>query len=438
MIRKGTAIFLVLTFFFSLALTIQPVKAADKVVYVVPLEKEVERGLASFLERAINEAEEAGAEAIIFNINTPGGAIDAARDIGQIFTNSEIKKIAFVNPNALSAGAYISLYADEIYMTPSASMGAAAVIDSAGNAADKKTISYWNSAMSSAAESSDRNPIFARAMADDTVEIPEEYGIVSNGFLTLSSSEARQVGYSEGTEENLDALLSELGYENAEIRNLEPSFLENLARFITNPIVVPILLSVASLGLIVELYSPGFGVAGMMGLTAMMLFFFGHLVAGLAGFEVLILFIIGIGLIIAEFFVPGGILGALGLVAIIASILLAGNSIVYMGIALAIALLVAVIGMVIMVKFLGKNLHLLKKIILSDSTSTESGYVSNVNRVELIGITGITRTPLRPSGTIVIGDERIDAVTEGGYIDKNKQVKVVKVEGSRIVVREID
>ncbi|MDG5470856.1 nodulation protein NfeD [Jeotgalibacillus sp. ET6] len=438
MIRKGTVIFLAAAFFLSLFLPFQPAQAADEVVYVVPLEKEVERGLASFLDRAITDAEEAGADAIIFDINTPGGAVNAAQEIARTLRETELKTVAFVNDDAISAGAFIALYAQEIYMTPDGKMGAAAVIDAAGNMADEKARSSWFSSMTNAAQSKEgRDVQIAQAMVDETIDLPE-YNAPEGRLLTLTDEQALEAGYSNGTVNDLEGVLSKIGLENAEVRSIEPSFLENVARFITNPIIVPILLSIASIGLVVELYSPGFGVAGIMGLSAMMMFFFGHLVAGLAGFEVLILFLIGIALIIAEFFVPGGILGILGLTAIVASILLSGDSVVYMGIALSIALLVAVIGMVVMVKFLGKNLHVLKRIILSDSTNTESGYVSNVNRLELIGKTGVTRTPLRPSGTIVIDDERIDAVTEGGYIDKEKQVKVVKVEGSRIVVREAE
>ncbi|AJD91506.1 membrane protein [Jeotgalibacillus malaysiensis] len=415
---------------------IQPADANGQKVYVAPVKKEVERGLAAFLERSIEEAEENNAEALILDINTPGGAVNAAEEIGEIMLDSEVDLIAYINPNALSAGSYIALYADEIYMSPSAKMGASAVITSAGGDADRKAQSAWLAAMINAAESSDRDPKFAEAMVDQSVEIP---GLVDEGeLLTFTPSTAEENNYSKGTYASLDELVAGLGFGDAELVSVEPTFTENLARFVTNPIVVPILLSMASLGLVLELYSPGFGIAGSLGLGALLLFFFGHLIAGLAGMEVLILFLIGIGLVIAEFFVPGGILGIAGLVAIIVSILLAGESIAFMGIALSVALLAAVIGMVIMVKFLGKNLHLLKKIILSDSTSTESGYVSNVNRHELIGQTGVTRTALRPSGTIIIDNERIDAVSEGGYINKDQQVLVVKVEGSRIVVREID
>ena len=174
-----------------------------------------------------------------------------------------------------------------------------------------------------------------------------------------------------------------------------------------------------------------------MGLISIGLFFFGHLVAGLAGYETLIIFVIGILLIIAEFFLPGGISGILGAAAIIFSIILAGGNIVQMSIAVLIALTVAIVGMVIIMKFFGKQMKALNKIILSDATTTEQGYVSNENRVDLIGKVAITMTALRPSGTIRIDNERIDAVSDGSFVAKDKQVTIIKVEGSRIVVREV-
>ncbi|MGD6804126.1 NfeD family protein [Rossellomorea vietnamensis] len=408
-----------------------------EIVFVIPIEKEVEKGLHAFLSRGIADAREAGADTIVFQIDTPGGLVDAAGNIAKLLDSTEIKTVAFVDNRALSAGAFIALHADEIYMVPNGTMGAAAVIDQAGNSADEKAQSYWLAAMRSAAETSGRDPKYALAMADKNVDLPE-VGAAKGELLTLDARTAESVEYSEGTVSNMDELLKEIGLEDAEVISVEETFAEKLARFITNPVVVPILLSLASLGLVIELYSPGFGVAGSIGLASLLLFFYGHLVAGLAGYETLILFLIGAGLIVAEFFLPGGIAGILGIGAIIGSILMAGGDVVAMGTSLLIAMAVAIIAMVVFVKVFGKKMKLFNKIILKDSTSTEGGYVSNVNRLELIGATGVTKTALRPSGTIVIEDERIDAVSEGGFIGQNKPVRVVKVEGSRTVVREIE
>ncbi|CAM5195883.1 NfeD-like partner-binding protein OS=Ureibacillus acetophenoni OX=614649 GN=SAMN05877842_102251 PE=4 SV=1 [Ureibacillus acetophenoni] len=149
------------------------------------------------------------------------------------------------------------------------------------------------------------------------------------------------------------------------------------------------------------------------------------------------MFIIGFALIIGELFIPGGIVGVIGAALVIISLLFAGESVVYMAYSILIAMFIAVIGMVIMMKFLGKNLHFFSKLVLRDATTTDEGYVSNENRYELIGKVGETLTPLRPSGTIQVDKERLDVVSEGSYINSNKKVEIIRVEGSRIVVREI-
>ncbi len=411
-----------------------PVSASE--VYRIPIKNEVEKGLYAFLQRAFEEAEEAGADVVILDIDTPGGFVDTAGDIAKLMDETPLTTIAFINSDALSAGAFIALHADKIYMVPSGRIGAAAVIDGAGNAAEDKAVSAWSAAMITAAESSNRDPEYALAMADKSVDLPE-YRAPDGKLLTLSANEAVKVGYSEGTVASFEELITKLDLSEATVTSLNETFAEKVARFVTNPIIVPILLSIASLGLIVELYSPGFGIAGTMGLTAIGLFFFGHMVAGLAGYESIIMFIIGVAFIIAELFLPGAIAGIIGLALIIGSILLAGGNVVHMGISVLIALVVAIVGMVIIVKFFGKNLKFFNKIILTDATDTEHGYVSNINRYELIGRMAVSMTPLRPSGTIMLDGERIDAVTEGGYIDSSKAVKIIKVEGSRTVVREV-
>ncbi len=432
------AIIFALMFFFVLAFIPANSAAGDgDHVFIAPIEKEVEKGLHAFLKRVIKTAENEGADAIIFEIDTPGGFVAAANEIAKLFSSTDVKLISYVNQQALSAGAYIALNTDEIYMTPGSTMGSAAVIDQAGNMADKKAQSYWIKAMKGAAEQNGRDPLYAMAMADEEIDLPE-YGAKKGEILTLTASQALEVGYSEGTVKNFEDLLEQAGFAGAKVTHMELTFFEKLARFITNPTVVTILLSVASLGLIVELYSPGFGVPGIMGLSALVLFFYGHLVAGLAGYEALVLFMIGIVLIILEFFLPGGIAGTLGALAIVGSLFLAGGNIVEMGVSILTAIAVAVLASIIMVKVLGKRMKIFRKLVLKDSTSTEKGYVSNKNRTELIGLEGITLTPLRPAGTVLIEDERIDVVSEGSFIQRDKKVKIIKVEGSRIVVREIN
>lgn len=419
----------------AFAIVIPTFSAESKLIYKVPIHEEVENGLHAFLKRSIKEAEEAGADAIIFDIDTPGGFVHSAENIVNLLDSTDIRKIAYINSEALSAGAYLALHTDEIYMSPNGSIGAAAVIDSAGNAADMKATSAWKAKMINAAERTGKNPIYAQAMADESIDLPQ-YRAGKGQLLTLSANEAIKVGYSEGTVATFSELLVASNLEGSKVVETEQAFVETLARIVTNPVVVPILLSLASLGLVLELYSPGFGIPGTVGLLSLGLFFYGHLVAGMAGYESIILLVIGIILIIAEFFVPGGIIGIIGLAAVLFSIILAGGNLFYMSVAVLIAITVAILGMVIIVKFFGKRVRLLNKMILTDATTTEQGYVSNQNRLDLVGRIAETMTPLRPSGTIRIENERIDAVSDGSFIGKEKKVVIIKVEGSRIVVRE--
>ncbi|OES44327.1 NfeD family protein [Domibacillus iocasae] len=208
--------------------------------------------------------------------------------------------------------------------------------------------------------------------------------------------------------------------------------------FATNPIVVMILLSVMLTGFILELFTPGFGIPGAAGTLALIIFTAGHFMSGDAGILTVLLIVAGVIFILAEVILPGGIVGFIGFLLFAAGVLFAGVSLLWTAISLLIAFLIATAALILMVKVLGKEMKFFKKFILSDSTDTEQGYVSNVTRTELIGKMGKTKTPLRPSGTVVIDGERVDAVAEGVFIAAGKEVAVVKTEGVRIVVREIE
>ncbi len=211
----------------------------------------------------------------------------------------------------------------------------------------------------------------------------------------------------------------------------------NMIEFLTNPIVVTLLLTIAGAAIVYELFSSRFGVAGFIGLFALLLFFYGHFQAGLAGFGTIALFAIGILLIFLEFFLPGAISGTLGLAALIASLFLAGENPLSIGISIFISIGISVALLFLMIKVLGKKMVLFNRMILFDTAKNEDGYVSNVNRTDLLGKEGIALTVLRPSGTAVINNERLDVVTEGDFIDQNTKISVIKVEGVRIVVRKV-
>lgn len=407
----------------------------DKLVYVIPIENEVERGLEAFLVRSTNEAIEAGANHIIFKIDTPGGRVDSAGKIGNLLQGLDIPSTAYIVNEALSAGSYIALNSSNIYMKPNATMGASGVITSDGNAADKKAQSAWIAAMKSAAESNDRDPKYAIAMADESVDLPE-YGAPKGEFLTLTPSEAVEVGYAEGIVHNEVELLHALKLSGATLIETETTLAEEVARFVTSPIVIPILLSIASIGLIVELYTPGFGIAGSMGIIALILFFYGHIIAGIAGMEAIVLLVLGIILIVLEFFVAGGILGFFGVASIIVALLMSGYKFSHMTMSVAIALVAAIVVAVILYKRIGTERGIFKKLILRDRTMSDEGYVSYEDRADLIGKEGITVSPLRPAGTAIVDNQRLDVISEGTFIGPDKKVEIIYVEGARIVVRE--
>ncbi|CAM3795329.1 NfeD family protein [Alkalicoccus chagannorensis] len=409
---------------------------SGEAVYFVPVEDTVEQGLESFLKRAVNTAEEEQVDHIVFEMNTPGGRVDAAGEIAEAIRNTEIPTTAFIVREAMSAGAYISLNADEIIMRPGTEMGSAQVVDGTGSAADDKAQSAWLGNMRSAAELNDRDPAVALAMADPSREI-EELDLGEGELLTLTASEAERVGYAEAVLESREDVLSYLDMEDAQIMEFELSFAEQIARWVTHPFVIPFLLTLGGVGLAIELFSPGFGIPGILGASSLFLFFFGHTVAGFAGWEALILFIVGAGLLVLEVFSPSfGIFGILGLGAVLASLVLSSFSTANILISFSIALIVTAAAMALLIKYMDRA-GPFKKMILHEEAGNEKGYVSSDTRKDVEGKTGTALTVLRPSGSARIGEERLDVVSEGGYIEQGSKIQVVSVSGSRIVVRDI-
>lgn len=209
-----------------------------------------------------------------------------------------------------------------------------------------------------------------------------------------------------------------------------------IIQFLTNPVVVLVILPIISLLFVIALFSTGMNASGIMAMVLVIIFFIAHIMAGYATFGLLLLFIAGFICMFIELVVPGMVIGITGLILIVISLLYAGANFTMTAYAVALALIVAIIGMVVMMKFFGKKLSVLNRMVLFDSTDTESGYVSNVNRTDLLNQTAKTVTALRPSGVVMYNGERIDVVSEGNFIEVDQEVTFVKVEGSRIVVRK--
>ncbi|CAM4519802.1 membrane-bound serine protease (ClpP class) [Paenibacillus endophyticus] len=419
--------------------------AADEIgpaIYVIPVKQSVESGLQSFLERAYKEAEEAKAEHVILVINTLGGKVVNAEEIGHFIRGNKIPTTAFVEGKAVSAGTYIALNADNIVMQPGSTIGAAAVVDGSGDLIDNpKTVSFWTSEMSESAGLQGRDKSIAAAMVDPNVVLKLQDKIGRNKeqgeILTLSASEAEKLGYSEHTAANVDEVAQWLGLDGRTQIEVAPTLAENAARWLINPVVMTVLLILGIAGIVIEMLVPGFGAPGIVGLLSFGLYFFGHYVAGFAGMESVVLFVIGIALLVIEVFVPSfGILGILGSAALIAGVVTAASDPMTAFISIVIALVAAVILIVIFVR-MNKSRGIWNKFILRDKLTTEDGFISADRKESLLGLQGLTITPLRPAGTVLIGDARIDVVTSGEFIDSNRSVTVIKAEGTWVVVKEI-
>lgn len=415
-------------------------EGSGKLVYVIPVEHTIESGLQRFLDRAYKDAEKHQADYIILDLNTLGGTVDAAMAIGERISGSEVPTAAFIHGKALSAGTYIALNANQIYMKHGSTIGAAAVVDGSGTEIESaKVISAWAGLMRSAAELRNRNQEIAEGMVNKNLvvnapELNREFG--QGELISLTAEEALKVGYAEGLAASHEEVLQALGLEGAQLEMFGPSFAENLSRLLVNPVVTTLLFIFGLGGIIIELFVPGFGLPGIVGIGCFVLYFFGHYIAGFAGVEDVALFVIGIVLLIIEIFVPGfGIWAILGIISLIAGVIMAAydsaNAAASLGIGFLLALVVA--GIVI---YIFRRRGIWNKFILKDEMRTELGYVSQSEKGHLLGQTGKTITPLRPAGTAVIGDERVDVVTSGGFISQGKAVTVILVEGARVVVEE--
>ncbi|SDW88422.1 nodulation protein NfeD [Paenibacillus sp. CF384] len=410
-------------------------------IYVVKVKQTVESGLQKTLERAYQEAEEAKAKRMLLVLNTLGGRLDSALEIGELIRTSKVPTTVYVQGKAVSAGTYIALNADQIIMQPGSTIGAAAVVDESGDLiTNPKTLSFWTEEMKAAALLNDRDPNIAAGMVNPNLELElSSLGRTKakGDILTLSAGDALKVGYAEYTAETVDDALAKLNLPQPNIVNYEVSAMERVGQFLTLPIVMTLLLIIGIAGVTIELMIPGFGAPGIIGVIGFGLYFFGHYIVGFAGLEDVILFIIGILLLVSELFVPSfGILGILGSISLIASVLMAAPNPKSAGLSLIVAVIVAgIIVYIIGKRFAHRGIW--NKFILRDQLTTAEGYVSTASKVSYLGMNGKTLTPLRPAGTIRIGDDRIDVVTSGEFIPSGADVTVIKVEGARVVVAQL-
>ncbi len=426
-------------------------------VYVLEVKGTIDMGLAYFFERQIPQLNQAGGDAIILDIDTFGGRVDAATMMKNALLNSEIQTIAFINTKAISAGSLISLACDTIVMRSGATMGATTVVDGQSQKAGEKAQSYMREEMASTAESKGRNPDIAMAMVDesldidtlvfedgDTLFIGDIEGASAGKLLTLRTSTALKYGMADYQMDSMDDVLDHFGFSASDVAEIEPTWSEAIVRFLTDPIVSSLLMTLGFLGLIFEIQSPGWGIPGSVGLLALFLFFSTSFIADLASMMEVMLLIGGIVLLGLEaFVVPGfGIVGIAGILlmlyALFTMLLPAAPTPDDLKSAMR-ALAIVVPGGILALYWMVKGMLRSKawqKISLQTSQPQADGYSGSIGLEDHVGKTGLATTFLRPAGTALIEGVRMDVVTSGDFIEKDTEIVIVRVDGNRIVVEK--
>jgi len=418
--------FIILILIFSFLIIIPISQEVSAAYYHFVLEGEINTAQFSFINDALNQAEAENAEAVILEINSLGGYVDPALKIRDRIFSSEVSIITFINGRAWSAAALIALTGDEIYISPGASIGAAETRPN-----EEKFISALRKEFASTAEKNGRNGELAEAMVDADIAVD---GVIEEGkLLTLTAQEALELGMADFSAADIGEISEIRGIDESEIIRINKSRLQQITGVLTNPYISGLLLFIAFSGLIFEALTPGFALGGTVGIAALLLFFAGHILTGSLGTGMLALFIIGLVLILLEIFViPGfGIAGISGISALLISLFFAFPSrAVALNVLLAVVFLTIISGF-LMVKKFGTS-RIWNKISLETDSKD---YFSSSNKKDYLNKNGLTITKLRPAGTIKINGDRVDAVSEGGFIDKDVNVKVISVSGSRVVVR---
>jgi membrane-bound serine protease (ClpP class) len=409
----------------------------------------IDLGLAPFLGRVLAEAGAGDASAVILEINTFGGRLDAAVLIRDALLEARLPTVAFVNHRAISAGALIALATEKIAMAGGSTIGAATPVAVGAPGAEappvaEKTVSYVRKEFRATAESRGRPPLIAEAMVDADVEVPE---LVEKGkLLTLTTEEALAHGVADFQVDSLGDLLARLELSGAEVRRPSPTWAENLVRFLTHPTVSSLLMSLGILGILLEIRTPGFGIPGIVGIASLALFFWGHWLVQLAGWEELLLAAVGIVLLAVEvFLLPGfGIAGMLGIVALVGGLGLtlvgAGatwGAVVAASGRVALSLLLAIGASLALLRVFPK-LPIGRRLVLDTELPVKAGFGSapEADR-RWLGRRGVSLSPLRPAGIAEIEGERVDVVSQGDLIEAGQPIEVVRVEGNRVVVRRL-
>jgi len=422
----------------------------DFKVLVIPLKAEIDPRTNRLTEKGLDRATEIDADLVIIEMDTYGGAVNDADEISTRILDYPKPVVVFINKDAASAGALISLACDSIYMVPAASIGAATVVNQTGEAAPDKYQSYMRGIMRSMAEANGRDPRIAEAMVDEDLEVE---GINAAGkVITFSTSEAIKYGYCEAEVRTIADIMKRWGVQDYTVENYEVSSLDSIIYFFLNPFVSGILILVIIGGLYFELQTPGVGFPLAASLTALVLYLVPYYLAGLAANWEIAAFFVGVILILLEVFViPGfGLPGITGLVLTLGSlvlIMLNNNLFDFRFVPsgkVVQSLLVTAVGFLgaLVVIFVGGasfiKSRFFRRIALQETQQRSQGFSSSgYTRQSLVGTKGTAYTLLRPSGKVMIHDNIYDAYTRGNFIDEGAAIEVISDEGTSLKVRQI-
>ena len=508
-------------------------------IVVCHLEDMVDDGMHVLVQRAVREARDNQAVALIFEVDTFGGRVDSAVDIANTIGTADIPTIAYViGKGAISAGALISIACDDITMRSGTSIGAATPVimtNEGMQPTDEKSVSFLRSTFRGLAQKNGHNVALAEAMVDADIElrlyrnedgeleirtsgtmgerarralrdqededrlvervvealderfpVPDEVkeaardlaterkgegtsptiaepdadipadGLVilpSGKLLTLASYEALEYGLIAVESPTLQEVKSFYGYGDIEqVNRIEPTWAEDLFRFLTSPIISSLLLLLGMGGLYLEVRTPGFGLPGLLGMLCLALFFGPRMVLGLTGWIDILLLLIGIGLLLTEIFVlPGfGIAGVAGLVCLALGFYLGITRVPipqyewdFVRLEEAGFIFVVSFGLFLVLTLLSWRFlpasPLGRRMVLATDLSIETGYTVQTEEDErlAIGLTGVATTTLRPAGRGRFNNKNISVVSYGQYIDAGTPIRIVEVEGNRHVVAPV-
>ncbi len=445
-----------------IASSITEAKNIYPLIYKIDIKKEISNTTHLYLSNGLKEANTLGAEAVLIHLNTYGGLVDAADSMRTAILYSPIPVYVFIDNNAASAGALISIACKKIFMRKGANIGAATVVNQTGDAMPDKYQSYMRSMIRSTAEAHGkdtliqqkdtlfkwkRDPLIAEAMVDERVIIPN---LIDTGkVLTFTAEEALKWGYCDGIAESPKEVITQyLGYKDYELKSYTPSWFDNLKGFLMSPVLQSFLIILIVGGIYFEMQTPGMGFPSLVALTSAILYFAPLYLDGLAANWEILTFIIGILLIAIEIFViPGfGITGISGIILIVVGLTtgLLNNTNFHFeeiqnkefGEAILTVLIGLVVGLISTIWLSNKigNRGIFQEMALH--TDLEKAK-STIDLSSLIGKEGIAYTVLRPSGKIQIGQDTFDGISESGFIEKGELVKVIRSENAQIYVVKI-